>query len=177
MIARDSLTEVGTLFKPHGIKGELNAELDEGLGPDDLRCIVLDIDGIFTPFFLEGFRPKGADRWLLKIDGIDTERQAAEVVNHQVYALTDELPEEWRGGDGDGVHLFDLVGYTLFDGESAIGEIAGIDDSTANVLLIVRASDGRTVYVPFAEEFLTEIDTDARRLVMDVPRGIINLNK
>lgn len=175
MIKESELTDVGKLFKPHGIKGELNAELDFDLTPDDLRCLILDIDGIYTPFFVESARPKGTGRWLFKLEGINDERQAAPLVNHEIYALTSELPFEPE--DGEGVHLFDLIGYTLFDGEEPVGEITDIDDATVNLLLIVHTPAGKTVYVPFAPEFVAAIDPEQKKVVMNIPEGILDLNK
>lgn len=175
MIKESELTEVGKLFKPHGIKGELNAELDYDLTPDDLRCLILNIDGIYTPFFVESSRPKGTDRWLFKLEGINDERQAAPLVNHEIYAVTAELP--FDAEDGDGVHLFDLIGYELVDGETTVGEITDIDDATANLLLIVRTPAGKTVYVPFAGEFVAAIEPENKRVVMNLPEGILDLNK
>lgn len=176
MILESQLTSVGKLFKPHGIKGELNAELDYDLVPDDLRCLILEIDGIFTPFFIESSRSKGSDRWLLKLQGVDDERQAAPLVNHEIYALSDELPFD-AGDDGNGIHLFDLIGFRLFDRDVEIGTVEDIDDATANLLLIVRTSLGKTVFVPFAEAFVDAISPSDKTIVMDIPDGILDLNK
>ena len=60
MITPDILTSIGTFFKPHGIKGEISATLDYDIDPSELRCIVLEIDGIIVPFFVDSRRPKGA---------------------------------------------------------------------------------------------------------------------
>lgn len=178
MILQSQLTSVGKLFKPHGIKGELNAELDYDLVPDGLRCLILEIDGIFTPFFIESSRGKGTDRWLLKLEGVDDERQAAPLVNHEIYALTDELPfETGDDGEGEGVHLFDLIGFRLFDRDVEIGTVEDIDDATANLLLIVGTPQGKTVFVPFAEAFVDEISPADKTIVMDIPDGILDLNK
>lgn len=175
MIRADQLTVIGKIFKPHGIKGELNAVLDYDLEPSDLRCIVLEIDGIFVPFFIEASRSKGSESWLLKIDGIDDEKKASALVNHEIYGVTDELPLDEEDGD-DGVHLYDLVGYRLLDGDVPLGTIARIDDSTANILMLVETDDGRTIFVPFAEEFITGLDTDAHTITMRLPDGIVDLN-
>lgn len=176
MIRRGELTQIGAFFKPHGIKGEITAELDYGLTPDVLRCVIAEIDGISVPFFVESFRPKGASTWLIKIDGIDDENAASLLVNHDIYAITAELPEGTLDDDGDGIYLYDLIGYTLLDGPVAIGVIDAVDDSTANILLEVKRPDGSTVYVPFAEEWITELNPDTSTIAMELPEGLIDLN-
>lgn len=176
MITPDTLTSIGAFFKPHGIKGELSATLDYDIDPSELRCIVLEIDGIFVPFFIESSRPKGAASWLVKLDGVDSEKSAAAFSNHEIYAVTAELPEGMVEEDEDGLYLYDLEGYNLKEGDSLIGTIDGVDDSTANILLIVKTPAGGTVYVPFAEEFLTDIDKDNHTITMTLPEGLIDLN-
>lgn len=180
MIAASQLSSIGSFFKPHGIKGELSAELDEDLSPADLRCIVLDIDGIFTPFFIDSFRPKGASNWLIKLDGVDNEQQAAAFANKEIYGLTSELPFDTDDSQ-EGIHLFDLIGYTLIntaaDGSTApLGTIAHIDDSTANVLLHIDTPDGRSILVPFADDLISALDPQSQTITMTLPHGIIDLN-
>ncbi len=174
MILRRDITSVGEFFKPHGIKGELSASLDAGLSPADLRCIILDIDGIFVPFFIKEFRSRG-NGWLIKIDGIETDTAAAALARHEIYALTAELPDVPET-DEDGVNLYDLEGYTLVDGDTPIGVIEHIDDSTANILLHVTTPDGATVYVPFALDFVVGLDTEEQVIDMNLPEGILDLN-
>lgn len=176
MIKPETLTAIGSFFKPHGIKGELTATLDYELEPSELRCIVLEIDGIFVPFFIESSRSKGAHSWLIKLDGVDSEKSAAAFSNHEIYAVTAELPEGVADEDEDGFYLYDLEGYTLKEDETVVGTIDGVDDSTANILLIVKTPEGSTVYVPFAEEFLTDIDKENHIITMNLPEGLIDLN-
>lgn len=176
MITPDILTSIGTFFKPHGIKGEISATLDYAIDPSELRCIVLEIDGIFVPFFVDSSRPKGASLWLVKLDGVDSEKSASAFSNHEIYAITAELPEGLVDEGEDGLYLYDLEGYTLKEDENVIGTIDGVDDSTANILLIVKTPSGATVYVPFAEEFLTDIDKDNHTITMTLPEGLIDLN-
>ncbi len=176
MITPDILTSIGTFFKPHGIKGEISATLDYDIDPSELRCIVLEIDGIFVPFFVDSSRPKGASLWLVKLDGVDSEKSASAFSNHEIYAITAELPEGLVDEGEDGLYLYDLEGYTLKEDANVIGTIDGVDDSTANILLIVKTPAGGTVYVPFAEEFLTDIDKDNHTITMTLPEGLIDLN-
>ena len=53
--------------------------------------------------------------------------------------------------------------------------IRDYDDSTPNVLLIVESPDGRTLYLPFADEFFLDIDPDGMTVTMDLPEGITDL--
>ena len=176
MIRDEELVEIGTFFKPHGIKGEMSARLDYEIEPSDIRCIVVDTDGIFVPWFIESWRRKGRDGYLLKLDGIEDEKMASRFSNHEIYAIRAELPEIMDDVDSDGVYLHDLEGFSVEADGVNIGKITTIDDSTANILFHILNDEGQTVFVPFAEEWINEIDTAGKVIKMTLPEGILNLN-
>lgn len=175
MIRRSELQQIGRLYKPHGIKGELQLELDGRYTPEELGFMVLDIEGIYVPFFVAASRPRGAD-WLVRFDGADNETAAASLAMHDVYYPAARLPHTVED-DEEGVYLSDMVGYELRDGEIPLGTIESVDDSTANVLIYARDTSGRQVIVPYHDELLIEFDPEARYLSLQLPEGLIELNK
>lgn len=176
MIRKSELQQLGRLFKPHGIKGELQLELDERYAPDELGFLVLDIEGIYVPFFVADARPRGAD-WLVRFDDVVNETDAAALAMHDVFFPTARLPHDEGDDAEDGIYLCDMVGFELRDGDTPVGTIEAIDDSTANVLVYVRDASGRQVIVPYNDELLLDFDADARYLSLQLPEGLIELNK
>ena len=73
MILESELIEAGKFNKPHGIKGEISATVDIDIDFDELKCVVMPIEGIFVPFFINSVRPKNGDTYLVTIDGVDSE--------------------------------------------------------------------------------------------------------
>ena len=59
----------------------------------------------------------------------------------------------------------DFEGWTLVDGELTLGKIVRVDDSTMNIF--AELEDGRMV--PLHEDFIVEIDEDARKLHVQLP--------
>lgn len=164
--------------KPHGVNGEISATFDAGVDISATDCVVVDIDGIYVPFFIEFVRPKGRDTFLLTIDGIDDEIMARGLVNHRIY-----LRESQRRAilakddeDPDCLYAADLIGYEMLsEAGDDLGRISDIDDSTANVLFIVSRSDGKPdLLVPVADEFITGIDTEHSTVTVDLPDGLIS---
>lgn len=176
MIGNDKIIQIGVFAKPHGIHGEITAVLDidfEDL--KNLRCIILKIDGINVPFFLKNIRPKGRDTALLSIDGYNSESDIREFTNAPIYALKDEVPEN-SPEDEDGFYISDFIGYDILDVQGhPVGAIIAFDDSTENVLLVVRRPDGTQVYVPVADEFFIEINPETKTIIMDLPEGLLAL--
>lgn len=176
MITENQITEIGRFNQPHGIKGEINAVISDGAELDDLSCIILDIDGIFVPFFISGVRQRGTHSFLIMIDGIDNEQKAASIANKPIYALSDEIRLTDDDFDEDGFYAEDFIGFEIStpDGELN-GTIADIDDSTENVLFIVNADNGKTHLIPVADELITDIDIDNRHITVDLPSGLLEL--
>lgn len=179
MITLDLLTPIGRLGKPHGINGEINAYLDVDIDIESLKRIILLIDGIYVPFFIASMRQKRSDTYIMALDDINNEREAAELTNHPLYVLTTDniIIEDDTDGDDQGLYASDLIGFTVIDDDTqqTVGEITDIDDSTENVLFIISTPSSATVYLPVADEFITEIDTDSHILRMSLPEGILDL--
>lgn len=180
MISDSEIQVIGTLLKPHGIKGEINLELNEEIELDKLRCIVIKIDGINVPFFINSVRPKASFTRLVIIDGIESEQDAKDVCGQSVYALKNELPEALIDTEDDGrFYISDLVGFdVLLSDGTKIGKVMDYDDSTDNVLLIVQPETevSKRIFIPIADEFVDDLQLDNRKIVLDLPDGLVNIN-
>lgn len=175
-------TEIGRLQKPHGIKGEIVATLDEDIDLSRLNYIVTVIDGLHVPFFINSLRPRSAESVLLTLDGINNERDASELsLLPLLVRKTDLTHLGLDEDDGDGLSAYDLVHYKLFDetyGSRAVelGVIEAIRELTAeNWVFEVKTSDNRTILVPIADELITDIDQDSQTITMNLPAGLTDL--
>lgn len=178
MIEEKDLTLIGKFMRTHALKGELNAmtEIDDDYFTDD-NPLIVDVDGIYVPFYCESIRPKGHYASLIKLIGVDSEDEAAAFVNKDIYGLTKDvehyLDEEVAE---DGAYADSFIGYSMIDNEAGeIGEITDIDLSTDNALFIVTDGDD-TIFIPIADEFIREIDNENKILHVDLPQGLVDLN-
>lgn len=190
MISRTELKEIGRLQKPHGINGEITASTDlEAADLAALRCVVLDIDGIFVPFFISAVRPKGPRTALLTIDGISSDSEAAPLCPAPLYALREDIAglETADGGEDEddvmddeeeGFYAEDLIGYTVESDDGRLrGEIVELDDSTDNYLFIVRDEAGKRIMLPVADgSMIEEVDPERHHILLSLPEGLLDLN-
>ena len=177
MITRDELIAIGRYNKPHGVAGEISATIDVDLDTlQGLSCLVTDIDGIFVPFFVNTIRPKSVDTVLLTIDGIENEKEAARLVNRDIYALKRDYQQESIDADADGYPLDFFIGFELRDSDgSRVGEITDVDEQTENAIFVVDR-DGSEIMVPATDDLIVEFDVDNKLMVMDLPEGLLDLN-
>ena len=96
------------------------------------------------------------------------DRNAAEALRGtELYVDRDKLPEP----DADEVYHADLIGMTAVRGDgSLVGEVVAVQNFGAGDLVEIRL-DGkrRTEFVPFNEDFVTDIDLDGGRMVVVMP--------
>ena len=63
MIKREDVYKIGRLGKAHGVKGEVSFQFDDDIfDTTDADYLILDIDGILVPFFMEEYRFRSVSR-------------------------------------------------------------------------------------------------------------------
>ena len=72
LIKLEEIAPIGIFGKTHGIKGEINLELNTDFDLENTQYIIVDIDGIFVPFFIEDYRYKTDTTALILFEDITT---------------------------------------------------------------------------------------------------------
>lgn len=169
MIKREDVYKIGRLGKAHGVKGEVSFQFtDDIFDSVDAEYLVLDVDGILVPFFMEEYRFRNDSVCLVKFCDVDTQQRAQELTGCDVYfprALAEEAEET--------PSLSSLVGFKIVnvpDG-STIGTIAAIDDTTQNILF--ELEDG--TLIPASDELIENIDVNKKEIIMNIPEGLLDI--
>ena len=169
MIKQEEVYRIGRLGKAHGIKGEVSLQFDDDVFDRvDAEYLVLDIDGILVPFFMEEYRFRSDSVALVKFCDVDTQQRASELTGCDVYfprALADE--------NEDNVSYAMLVGFDIIDAStgSKVGTVAAIDDTTVNLLF--ELEDGRLI--PASDDLISDIDMKQGEIRMNIPEGLLEL--
>ena len=169
MIKEEDVYKIGRLGKTHGVRGEISFLFDDDVfDRTDADYLILRVDGILVPFFIEEYRFKSDANAIVKFDGIDTQERARELTGCDVY-----FPRSLAEGDEGDISWSILVGFDILEAQSgkAVGRIAAIDDATMNILF--ELEDGRLV--PASEDLITAIDQKARTITMHIPEGRLEL--
>lgn len=168
MIKSENVYRIGKLGKAHGIKGEVSMQVDDDIFDRvDADYLVLELDGIMVPFFMEEYRFKTDETALIKFEGVDTQERARELTGTEVF-FPRELAEN---ADNDELSYAQLVGYTVVDDKNGkeVGIIDYVDEQTINIMF--ELTDG--TLIPASEELIMDIDTDSKIIKMDIPEGLV----
>lgn len=112
-------------------------------------------------------------RCVVKFHGIDGISEAEKYIGAEIKIPAGDLPEPEEGF----YYTFQLKGCQVFaaDGDY-IGIITDVLDAGGSEILKVDREDEETL-IPFAESYLKSIDLDRRRIEVDLPEGLRDLNK
>ena len=168
MIKEDEVYKIGRIGKPHGISGEVTLRFsDDVFDRVDADYLVLMVDGILVPFFIEEYRFRSDEVALVKFEDIDTKDRASELTGCDVF-----FPRHLADAGDDVLTWSQIVGYDIVDvsSDKTIGRIEAVDETTINTLL--ELSDG--TLIPAADEFIEDIDHEERKLMMRLPEGLVN---
>ena len=121
---------------------------------------------------IEWFRHQHG-RCVAKFKGIDSISEAERYIGSEIKIADDDLPEIESGW----FYTFQLKGCEVYavDGEY-IGKVTDVLDAGGTELLKVDRENEETL-IPFAEEYLKQIDLDRQRIEVDLPEGLRDLNR
>lgn len=169
MILEKELFKAGKINKTHGVSGELNCAIDADT-IDRAEYMVLDMDGIFVPFFISSIRVKSSNSVLLTLEDVETETDARNLVGKDIYLPIHLMSDE------DMLSYEYFVGFTVVNADEKLGEISFVDDQTVNILFGITAEDGE-ILLPAVEDFIMEVDNENKILYTNYPIELVELNK
>lgn len=169
MIKEEEIYKIGRITRTHGVKGEVAMQFtDDVWDRVDADYLVLCIDGIHVPFFMEEYRFRSDTVALVKFLGYDSADDARELCGLDVWFPHSLTPDTH---EGDYTWQY-FTGFRVVDEKAGLlGTVDQVDDTTANVLLHIGP-----LMVPAAEELITDVDHQGRTLHMRLPEGLLDLN-
>jgi len=173
MIQPADTYKIGTLTRTHGLRGELVFQFtDDVFDRADADYLLVEVEGILTPFYIEEYRFRSDDSVLIAFEDIDDVEAAQSLTGCDVY-----VERALRNGDEEEVMSLDaFVGLRLYDQyETEIGEIVDVNDQTENWLFVVQRPNGEEVLIPAHEELIADLRLEEHRITMNLPEGLLSI--
>lgn len=171
MIKKEEVFKIGIINKPHGVKGEVSFTFTDDIfdRAEDCDYLVLLLDGILVPFFIEEYRFRSDNVALVKFEGIDSTEKARTLTNVEVY-----YPVKFMDDQEEISSWNYFIGFRVEDiHHGCLGTVVDVDDATMNVLFVIENGD-EEVLLPAHEEFILDIDRKKKILKVDIPDGLLD---
>ena len=171
MIKKEEVFKIGIINKPHGVKGEVSFTFTDDIFDrvEDCDYLVLLLDGILVPFFIEEYRFRSDNVALVKFEGIDSTEKARTLTNVEVY-----YPMKFMDDQEEISSWNYFIGFRVEDiHHGCLGTVVDVDDATMNVLFVIENGD-EEVLSPAHEEFILDIDRKKKILKVDIPDGLLD---
>lgn len=167
----EELFVFGVVAGVHGLRGDLKvrpATAGSMVLAEASRVVLRHPDGTTSSYTTQKVAPHKGNL-LVRLKGLDHIDKVQGLMGCEVLMPLDELPDT----DEDEFYWHELEGLTVVD--RTRGELGTLDEmftTAAHDIYVVNGPYGE-VLIPAVEAFLEEIDLEGRRMMVDLPEGLI----
>ena len=155
----------------HGeVAVELHSDIPARLHPG-LRLWALAQDSSRRELTIEDAWPH-KEFLILKFAGVDSISDAEALVGCELQVPRSERAQLEEGA----AYVSDLVGSMLTDHGKEVGVVSEVRFGAGEAPLLVVGSGRSELEVPFAQAFLVRVDLEAKRIEMNLPEGLLDVN-
>ncbi|MEP7197044.1 MAG: hypothetical protein ABI851_11030 [Saprospiraceae bacterium] len=167
--------QIGRSFKTHGIKGEIEIEIEDlyfkWLLKDKIFFVY--INGTAVPFWISDV--KNESRLFIKIEDLDSPEQAKAITNKLLYADKSRIPKNILKQQKALLQADSLASYSIMDQQSGIkSNIISLQEFPSQLLAELNVND-KKVMIPIHEDFIIKIDEKEKILYLNLPEGIFEI--
>lgn len=164
---------LGKIAKKFSFKGEvlIYLDTDEPELYENLESMFVECGEHLIPFFIENSSLHKNDFLRVRFEDVKTEEEADEIVGNAIYLPLKMLPKL----TGNKFYFHEVIGFKVEDKRLGIvGEIQSINDTSAQPLFEVLNGDTE-ILIPMIDHFLVKIDRENKKVLMDLPEGLIEM--
>lgn len=172
MILKEDVFPIGQIIKPHGVNGEMSFHFKSDVfDTEGLDFMILEIQGILVPFFIQEYRFKSDSTGLIKFEGISSEESVRSLAGLDIYIQKKYL----NSIENTEIELDYFVGFTIVDAvRGELGCIAEVDQSTENALFVIGNGKDELL-IPVGDDYIQQIDHNLKRIIVNLPEGLLDL--
>ena len=164
---------MGTLLRPHGIKGEFCIEwyADSPLLLDMPLWLQRPQESSPQPIHLRSVRHHNR-RVLITLEGVEDRTAAESLRGSKLLSRRDDLPEL----ADDEVYVQDILGQDVFlaDG-SRLGRLDHLECATGQEIWAIVTNAGQEVLFPAKPEFILRFDKEHSSIYISPPPGLLEI--
>jgi 16S rRNA processing protein RimM len=162
------------LIKTQGRHGELAAEIHTdipGRLHSGMKILALAEDGSRRELQIDDVWPH--KNWLvLKFSGVNSISDAEILLGCELQVPASERAKLEEGA----FYVSDLIGCAVFDRGREVGVVSDVRFGAGEAPLLVVGSGKNEHEIPYAQVFLERVDLESKRIEMNLPEGLLEVN-
>ena len=171
-MAKTEYFELGTLSKPHGLKGafHLYLDVDDPYEYDDLDAIFLQQGNEMVPYFVEDIQIRD-NLNLITLEGINSLDATKELVGLKVFLPLSALPKL----KDDQFYYHEIIDYQVQDRN--LGLLGYVKEvySTGAQDVIIMIYKSKEVLIPLIDEIVPKVDKKEKIVFTQLPEGLLEV--
>ena len=179
MIKKNEWLIVGLITSCHGINGQVKvkslSDFEERFLKPGMRWLQKENEPPSQIKLTSGFKQPGKETFVIKFQGIDSRNHAEQLKKYKILVKTNELPKLEK----EEFHLLELINLqvkTLENNElTTIGKVINLENEKNNLLVIELFENQKTVLVPFVNEIVPLVDIKKKFIIINPPKGLLDL--
>ncbi|HEX2968729.1 MAG TPA: ribosome maturation factor RimM [Bacteroidales bacterium] len=164
---------LGQITKTSGFEGAVLVRLEKQFLDNlpDMESVFVEIDGRPVPFFIDWSEYNGSGVMKIKFRGYDSVKYIEEFKGCAVFLTSG------TGTDQNENVFTELIGYSVINqDEQLLGNITEIISNPGQILLSILPASGREVLIPLHEDIIIRIERKNKKLFMEIPEGLTEIN-
>ena len=170
---------IGVITSSHGVAGKLNikslSDFNERFTKPGTRWIQKYNEEPIPFKLTSGFQKPGKDSFIISLEGIKNRNEADNLKQYKLLVKANDMPK-LKDNEFHLNQLLNLDVKLLVESEiKVIGKVVDLITENNNLIVIRLNQNNKDVLIPFVKEIVTKIDRKNKYLVINPPKGLLDL--
>ena len=170
---------IGVITSSHGVAGKLNikslSDFNERFTKPGTRWIQKYNEEPIPFKLTSGFQKPGKDSFIISLEGIKNRNDADNLKKYKLLVKGNDMPK-LKDNEFHLNQLLNLDVKLLVESEiKVIGKVVDLITENNNLIVIRLNQNNKDVLIPFVKEIVTTIDRKNKYLVINPPKGLLDL--
>ena len=170
---------IGVITSSHGVAGKLNikslSDFKERFTKPGMRWIQKNNEEPMPLKLISGFQKPGKETFIISLEGIKNRNEADNLKQYKLLVKSNDMPK-LKDNEFHLNQLLNLdVKLLVESGIKVIGKVVDLITENNNLIVIRLNQNNKDVLIPFVKEIVTTIDRKNKYLVINPPKGLLDL--
>lgn len=162
-------TQIGYISKQHGLRGNLLLNLlsDYKISITKIKYLFVEIKASKVPFEICKIIFSKNQSYIIKFKNYNNRERTNQFISKNIF-----LEKKYVQKNDD--ELIKIINYKIIKNGTEIGEIKNF--FIKKQIILFCQINNKEVYIPYVETFIKKIDHKKKKIYVELPNEILNIN-